>query len=154
MLKQLLIASLLSSSLALMGCQSNMATSSANITTNNLTLLQSTTWIATKIGNDPIQYAQNSAPRASLKFDATTHRVTGTDGCNRLMGNYTVEKDRIQFEQMATTRMACLNNNHLDQKFNQALAKVTHYQVFGNTLKLLDRHGNPLLEFENIIQPR
>ena len=36
----------------------------------------------------------------------------------------------------------------LDQKFKEALSKVTHYQVYGKTLKLLDRHGNLLIQFE------
>jgi len=47
-----------------------------------------------------------------------------------------------------------MNNDQLDQKFNEALAKVTHYQVFGKTLKLLDRHGNLLIQLESAVQPR
>jgi len=55
---------------------------------------------------------------------------------------------------MAGTKMACLNNDNLDQKFNEALAKVANYQVFGKTLKLLDRHGNVVLQFTSPVQPR
>ena len=50
--------------------------------------------------------------------------------------------------------MACINNSAVPQQFQEALAKVTHYQVFGKTLKLLDRHGNLLLQFGSAIQPR
>jgi heat shock protein HslJ len=153
MLKKLLAISILSSTLAIVGCQSTPS-SSANMTTTNLTLLQSTTWVATKIGNSAIIYNNDASNRASLKFDEATHRVSGTDGCNRLMGSYQAGKDTLVFDQMASTRMACLNNDNLDQQFNAALAKVTHYQVFGKTLKLLDRQGNPVIEFESVIQPR
>jgi copper homeostasis protein (lipoprotein) len=31
---------------------------------------------------------------------------------------------------------------------------VTHYQVFGKTLKLLDRYGNLLIQLESAVQPR
>ena len=153
MLKKLFAISVLSSTLAFVGCQSTPS-SSANMTATNLTLLQSTTWVATKIGNSAIVYNNDAANRASLKFDEATQRVTGTDGCNRLMGSYKAGKDTLALDQLASTRMACLNNDNLDQQFNAALAKATHYQVFGRTLKLLDRQGNPVLEFESVIQPR
>lgn len=153
MLKKLLSITLLSSTLAIVGCQST-STPSSNITTTNLTLLQGTTWVATKIGSSTIIYNNDASNRASLKFDEATHRISGTDGCNRIMGGYTAGKDTLTFDQLASTRMACLNNDNLDQKFNDALSKVTNYQVFGRTLKLLDRQGNPLIEFESIIQPR
>jgi len=50
--------------------------------------------------------------------------------------------------------MACLDNNNVSQKFNQALDQVANYQVFGKTLKLLDRHGNVLIQFKSSVQPR
>ncbi|OTG85669.1 META domain-containing protein [Acinetobacter sp. ANC 4558] len=153
MLKKLFAISILSSTLAIVGCQSTPSTST-NMTTTNLTLLQNTTWVATKIGNSTIVYNNDAANRASLQFDEANQRVTGTDGCNRLTGAYKAGKDTLVLDQLASTRMACMNNDNLDQKFNTALAKVTNYQVFGRTLKLLDRQGNPVIEFESVIQPR
>jgi len=70
------------------------------------------------------------------------------------MGAYTAGHDTLQLSQMASTRMACMNSGGIDQQYNEALAKVTHYQVFGKTLKLLDRHGNLLIQFESAVQPR
>ena len=58
----------------------------------------------------------------------------------------------LQFD--ASTEMACLDNEGLDQKFKEALSKVTHYQVYGKTLKLMDRHGNLLIQLESAVQPR
>lgn len=70
------------------------------------------------------------------------------------MGAYTAGNDTLLLSQLASTRMACINNGNIDQKYNEALSKVTHYQVFGKTLKLLDRHGNLLIQFESAVQPR
>ena len=70
------------------------------------------------------------------------------------MGSYTAGKDTLTLSQMAGTKMACMNNDGLDQKFNEALAKVTHYQVFGKTLKLLDSYGNPVIQLTSAVQPR
>lgn len=36
-------------------------------------------------------------------------RVKGFAGCNRFSGGYTIKEDRIQFSQMASTRMACVD---------------------------------------------
>ena len=116
--------------------------------------MQNRTWIATQIGNTEIKTVPAASNIPSLQFDASTQRVSGSDGCNRIMGSYTAGKDTLNLSQMATTRMACMNNGQLDQKFNEALSKVTHYQVYGKTLKLLDRHGNLLIQLENAVQPR
>ena len=68
--------------------------------------------------------------------------------------SYTAGKDTLNLSQMVSTEMACLDNAGLDQKFKEALSKVTHYQVYGKTLKLMDRHGNLLIQLESAVQPR
>lgn len=75
--------------------------------------------------------------------------MSGADGCNRLMGQYTAGSDTLAFAQMAETMMACGNNTNVSQQFKQALAKVTNYQVYGKTLKLLDRNGNVLIQLSS-----
>ncbi|MCO8041451.1 META domain-containing protein [Acinetobacter bohemicus] len=153
MLKQLTAAIIMASTLSIMGCETLPGNSAAQ-TTQNLQLLQNRTWIVTQIGNTEIKTAPTAHNIPSLQFDAATQRVSGADGCNRIMGSYTASKDTLSLGQMAGTRMACTNNDNLDQKFNEALSKVTHYQVFGKTLKLLDRHGNLLIQLETAAQPR
>ncbi len=116
----------------------------ATITAINLANLVQRTWTATQLGNSMLNTAANRQNLPYLNFDAATQTVSGSDSCNRISGSYAAGRDTLQLGQLATTRMACLNNNNLDQKFHEALNKVTHYQVYGKTLKLLDRHGNLL----------
>ncbi|MBF4564126.1 META domain-containing protein [Plantibacter sp. VKM Ac-2876] len=47
--------------------------------------------------------AQNTP---SLVF-AEDGKVTGTDGCNRLMGSWTADGDTVEFAPLVSTRMAC-----------------------------------------------
>ncbi|UUS58071.1 MULTISPECIES: META domain-containing protein [Acinetobacter] len=152
MLKQIFVAATLVSTLVVTGCESMPAQD--NTITENLNLLQNRTWIATQIGNTPIKTAPNAHNIPSIQFDAASKRVSGADGCNRIMGGYNAGKDTITFGPIAATQMACLNNNGLDRQYHAALEKVTHYQVFGKTLKLLDRHGNLLIQYESAVQPR
>lgn len=43
-------------------------------------------------------------PSLTLTEDKT---LTGTDGCNRLVGSFSVDGETIGFEQVASTKMAC-----------------------------------------------
>ena len=149
MLKKYFGITLLGAMIALSGCETMPTqTSASQISAINQANLVQRTWTATQLGNSMLKTEANRQNLPYLNFDAATQTVTGSDSCNRLSGSYVAGRDTLQLGQLATTRMACFNNNNLDQKFHEALNKVTHYQVYGKTLKLLDRHGNLLIQFE------
>ena len=148
MLKKLLAVGILTATVAFTGCET-MPGASASIETANLVQLQNKTWVATHIGNTEIRLPAGEQNVPSLQFDSATQRVSGADGCNRLMGQYTAGSDTLAFAQMAETMMACGNNTNVSQQFKQALARVTNYQVYGKTLKLLDRNGNVLIQLSS-----
>ena len=149
MLKKYFGITLLGAMIALSGCETMPTqTSASQISAINQANLVQRTWTATQLGNSMLPTAANRQNLPYLNFDAATQTVTGSDSCNRISASYAAGRDTLQLGQLATTRMACLNNNNLDQKFHEALNKVTHYQVYGKTLKLLDRHGNLLIQFE------
>lgn len=151
MLKKTLSVALLGSALLFAGCQSTPSSSAAEV--NNLQMLQNHTWIATQIGAQSIKTNPSAHNIPALQFDEATKRVSGADGCNRLMGTYQATGNTLVLSQMASTKMACIDNT-LPNQFNTALANVTNYQVYNNTLKLLDRNGNLLVEFTRAKQPR
>lgn len=151
MLKKLFTVSILGAVLAFTGCES-LPNSSSHIKMANVVQLQNHTWVATHIGNTEIKTNENTRHMPSLQFNAATQRITGTDGCNRLMGSYEAGRDTLTLSPMASTKMACVDNAHTAQKFNEALSKVANYQVFAQTLKLLDRHGNVLIQFTRLNQ--
>ncbi len=153
MLKKVTAMAIFASVLALTGCQTTPDQTSAQAA-ENLQQLQNRTWMVTHIGSEEIKTAPTARHIPSLQFDAATQRVSGADGCNRIMGSYSVSKDRLTLSQMAGTKMACMNNDNLDQKFNAALTKVTHYQVYSKTLKLMDSYGNPVIQLTSAVQPR
>ncbi|MBF0876014.1 META domain-containing protein [Gluconobacter cerevisiae] len=62
------------------------------------------TWRIQSIGN--LNFPNTpEAPGLTLQQDGT---VYGTDGCNRLMGHFTLEAQTLRFQPLAMTRMACL----------------------------------------------
>lgn len=151
MSKKIVLAAALASAALFSGCESAQTTQK---TANNLQLLQNKTWIATQIGNTEIKTPPSSHSVPSIRFDGATQHVSGSDGCNRLAGAYAAGTDSLQLSQLVSTRMACLDTINTDVKFNEALSKVSRYQTFGKTLKLLDNHGNLLIQFESAVQPR
>ena len=153
MLKKLFAVGMIGAAIAFSGCETTPS-ASTTIETANLVQLQNRTWIATQIGNTEIKTAPTAHNIPSLQFDAATKHVSGADGCNRIMGSYEAGRDTLVLGQMAGTKMACLDGNNVSQQFNEALTKVANYQVFGKTLKLLDRHGNLLIQFSSPVQPR
>lgn len=151
MLKKTLSVALLGSALLFTGCQSTPTSSATEM--NNLQMLQNHTWIAIQIGSQMIKTNPSARNIPALQFNEATKRVSGADGCNRLMGTYQATSDTLVLSQMASTKMACIDST-IPNQFNAALANVTNYQVYNNTLKLMDRHGNLLIEFASAKQPR
>lgn len=73
--------------------------------------------------------------KPELRFDSAG-RVSGTTGCNRLMGNYNAgRKNKLTFgTNMAVTKMAC--PGYEENIFLDALYKVNRYKVNENQLEL------------------
>lgn len=148
----LLSLSLLSSVLFLSACQS-LPSNANQKSAQNLASLQNRTWIATQLGNTDIKTTPNARNIPNLQFNVS-NQVSGADGCNRVMGTYQTKNDKLEFAQLASTKMACIDDNGVPQQFSEALSKVKRYQVFNKTLKLLDQHGNVLIQFSSPVLPR
>ena len=55
--------------------------------------------------------------KASIKFNVAEKKVSGNSGCNNFFGTYETSVDRISFDKLATTEMACIGEgNKTEQK--------------------------------------
>ena len=151
MLKKLLVTGLITSSLLFVGCASNPSSAQQQ---HNLVLLQNKTWVLTHFGATEFKSNPTARNTPSIQFDEATKRVSGADGCNRIIGSYTIQGENITLSQLGGTKMLCADTMDLANQYNEALKKVTGYQVYDKTLRLLDHKGNPLLQFSSSIQPR
>ncbi len=89
-------------------------------------------------------------PRAMLRFE--DGRVTGSAGCNRLMGSYTLDGDNLSIgPRLASTMMACppllLAQ---EQAVAKALTQVATYDLDDGALALQDAEGAPVLTFTEL----
>jgi copper homeostasis protein (lipoprotein) len=79
--------------------------------------LENTAWKLVELGGKPVT---GTPKEAYIQLDPASHRVSGSGGCNRLMGSYTTNGDQLQFGQMAGTRMACAQGMDTEHEFLQA----------------------------------
>jgi heat shock protein HslJ len=88
--------------------------------------LAGTSWTLVSVGgNAPVEGAD-----AWLAFGATGE-ITGSTGCNNLIGSYAVDGTALTFSTMGTTRMACPGDDLMaqDASVPQALESVTGWEV-------------------------
>jgi len=85
---------------------------------------------------------QSTKSRANVRFDHG--KISGSDGCNRFGGSYTVEGSRLSVgENMMSTMMACPNMEQ-SMAFKTALKNAKVYENDGKTLTLLGEKGEVL----------
>jgi heat shock protein HslJ len=87
-------------------------------------------------------------PRRAPALRLNAGRVTGSDGCNRVMGPVAVDGSRLQIGPLVATRMACADGMDLAQAFTDALARVQGHAIRGEMLELLDAQGATVLRFQ------
>ena len=148
MFKPIFAAAVLSSAVLFTAC----ATTPSTPQQETLTLLQDKTWVLTYIGSKEFNNSPTAHNAPSIRFDSASARMSGADGCNRLMGGYNINADKISLNEIATTRMMCVNTQQLAKDYKSALNKVAAFQVYGTTLRLLDAQGNPVLQFKTDVQ--
>jgi heat shock protein HslJ len=107
--------------------------------------LTDTYWKAIELAGKAIP-AQDASREAHLQFQAGG-RVSGSDGCNRMTGPYTLNGDSLTFGRMAATQMACTDASGTEQAFRDALEHTSRFRISGDRLELFNDAGTRLAAF-------
>ncbi len=133
------------------GCGNSKPTANANITqapkTAGSEVLYQYVWKLIEINGKGI----GSESKASLAFTpGQVNKVSGSTGCNKANGTFELSgTDTIKFSPLATTRMACVDENAgtTERNFLEAVAKVSSWTITDNIL-LLKNGENSLLKLQ------
>jgi heat shock protein HslJ len=100
--------------------------------------LANTSWKVEAFGDAGSPQPIIAGSELTLTFDGAAQMVSGRSGCNSYGGNYTVEGDKITFDEITSTLMACESQPLMDQeaRFQQALRAVERYRIEGDRLEL------------------
>jgi heat shock protein HslJ len=106
--------------------------------------LEGTFWQAVVVGDR--QVSLFGVPGPYLVFEGTG-RFLGSDGCNRLAGDFTVNVDVVTFARVESTHGACVGVHDMQRMFDRALTDARRLVLVGNQLELLDANNRPLVIF-------
>lgn len=120
------------------------------------TTLEGSFWVVTGINNQTggVQSVVTGT-EPTLWFDAVGN-LTGTTGCNNLMGTYAVDGPTIEIGPVATTRKLCsapAGVMEQEQNMIAALNRSATYVIHGFTLNLRDTDGSTMLNAHRGAEP-
>lgn len=96
-------------------------------------------WRLVELDTGPVAAAEG--PRASsLRLDAENAQASGSGGCNRFSGGYTLTGDALTFQPLAATKMAC-PEMATESAYFAALAQTRAWRIHRGRLELLDGDG-------------
>jgi copper homeostasis protein (lipoprotein) len=75
-------------------------------------------------------------------------KVSGSDGCNRLMGHYLLDGSAIEFSSLASTRMSCPRGTTQGEAFRLSLERASRLRIIGKQLEIRDEDEVLMLRFE------
>lgn len=108
--------------------------------------LERTHWKLTWVAGSKVE---GTSPRpAFIMLNPATHRMSGSGGCNNLLGGYELDGDHLQFKGAARTMMACAGGMDTEGKLVDALENVRQWKISGDELDLQDESGHDLARFE------
>ena len=99
--------------------------------------LEGATWKLAKMETIPAKAIDAEADFFTLQFNAADTLVSGRTNCNRFFGKYELEGQKLEFENMGMTRMACPEMGYEDA-FVKMLDEVDRFEIDGSALKLYD----------------
>ncbi|WP_058556598.1 META domain-containing protein [Thiohalocapsa sp. ML1] len=107
--------------------------------------LEGTDWQLSQVRGESGLGEIEGGARAMLRFQ--DGRLAGSAGCNRLLGGYDRDGQSLSIKpNMASTMMACPPPLMAqEQAVTGALGKVASFTLDGETLRLLDADGEPVL---------
>ncbi len=109
--------------------------------------LENTYWKLTQLGDTPdlVPFRQ---PQPHLILDRQSRRANGSGGCNRFSGGYMVSGDRLRFDSIAATLIACAEGMETERAFMYALDRARGWKITGQRLELLAANGDAIARLE------
>jgi len=120
-------------SIVLNGCGSTkQANTSANMkqTTNEI---PNGSFYISKIGENV-----TLSETLKLNFDNSTKKISGFSGCNTFSGNYKIDKNKISFTDLISTKKACSDDlNMIESSIHNFLKETNKFKLNNNQITFL-----------------
>lgn len=115
--------------------------------------LLETHWQLNRLQGEAVTVNQSKHYPTLILSSGKDFGVSGSDGCNRIMGSYQLKENQLQLNKLATTMMACQKGMETAQSYHAALEQVQFWKIRGQTLDLFDRNSDLIAQFHAIREP-
>ena len=105
-------------------------------------------WRVRELLGSPLGPAAGGTRAPHLVLDATHLRLSGSGGCNRLMGSFTLDGQRLLFKRVVTTMMSCPQGMAQERSLIEALGQVQRWHLEDRTLMLVNWQQQVLVKLE------
>ncbi len=109
-------------------------------------------WMITEVmGEDVSKKRFRTAPFLQFTGESAGFRLSGSDGCNNLMGGYGVgDQGNLNISKVAFTRRACPEQGDINAALTRALSVANHFTLSkdGQRLTLDKGAGNPVIHMK------
>lgn len=113
-------------------------------------ILQGITWNLVQLGNPAALTAATGEPKPSIFFQSDGH-ISGSTGCNKFNGTFSVDNDRMQFDSLSATKKMCPTPDtalmEQEQMMMQILKVADHYVLEPDRLQIISSGNNQLMVF-------
>ncbi len=110
--------------------------------------IQGTIWRLESFKSEGLDRQPISSRDATLRLEGGS--ISGSGGCNRLMGSYDLHGAQLSIAVGGMTMMACPEGMEQEQAVAKALVEVAGYELQGDRLVLLDRDYAPVLVYARL----
>ncbi|MCC7040608.1 MAG: META domain-containing protein [Burkholderiales bacterium] len=108
--------------------------------------LRKTYWKLVALDGKPARtFKDQREPHVVL--DGNETRVSGSGGCNNLVGGFELDGAHLHFTQMAGTMMMCPDGMEQEAALVKALERTARYRIAGDALTLIDAKGKAIAKF-------
>ncbi|WP_084360716.1 YbaY family lipoprotein [Hydrogenophaga palleronii] len=110
--------------------------------------IENVRWALVALDGQPLP-SQSAATTPYFVLNADGHRVTGSGGCNELVGTYTLSGSALQMLRGPRRELkVCATDMERERALLFALATTEQWAMEGRRLRLLDRLGAQVALFE------
>lgn len=91
-------------------------------------------WILSELKGKPVSAGENG--EANIQFNVADKTITGSGGCNRIGGPYTMDGEgQLKFGMLISTKMAC-SNMQTEDGMLASFSLVDSYEMKSGVLRL------------------
>lgn len=112
--------------------------------------LLDTYWKLTRLQNQPVLVSDGQREPSLTLSSGNDPRVSGSDGCNRIIGSFQLKANKLKFSKMASTMMACDGGMDTAQRYHGMLEQVRFWRIQGQYLELFDKDSKLLARFQAV----